>query len=277
MPEPGPRFPVRAFFVRDFLQAVSYKTAFLMDAGGTFFTVLIWYGISRFVEPSALSGDPDGPLSRPGGYFLYSIGGLAPLHFLYASLRTFSEKIRREQMMGTFEAILVTPASLPAVALASSVWEFAMAGARYFWYLFFAWLLAGTIVHPGSLPAFLLALLVTVLCASGVGLLAAAVIVVVKQGNPVTAAAMGITFLLGGVVFPAELLPGPLATLARLLPPHYAIRSLRETFFYGAGFPEVAADLAVVAGYALVLLPAGLLAFHAAVRRARRDGTLVQY
>ena len=52
-----------AFLRKDLLEEMSYRTAFLMQLGGIFLTVSLWYLIARFLRPPAedLPGLPGVP------------------------------------------------------------------------------------------------------------------------------------------------------------------------------------------------------------------------
>jgi ABC-2 type transport system permease protein len=80
--------------------------------------------------------------------------------------------------------------------------------------------------------------------------------------------------LLGGVYFPIEVFPEPLEQLARILPFTWGLDVLRASLLGGHVDPV---QLAGLFGSAALLLPLALLGFTAAVRRARRTGTLAQY
>jgi len=269
-----------AFLVRDFRHEVSYKWSFVLTVGSVFFSVVLWYFLSRILGPGVqLSGIP----APPGGggaadaYFAYSITGLAVLHFLYTALRSYAQKIRREQLFGTLEAVLVTRTGLMTVSLASALWDFVLAGFQFLLYLAFAVLIFGLEIHLAHLPAFLLVLALTVAAASGIGILAAALIIVFKQGNPITLFMGTASMLFGNVLFPPEVMPRWLEVLAYLLPPYHAVSALRATLVYGRPLVEVLPSLGVLALYAAVLLPLSVGAMRLAVRRAMRDGTLVSY
>lgn len=269
-----------AFLVRDFRHEVSYKWSFALTVGSVFFTVVLWYFLSRVIGPGVrLPGLPAAPRAGGGGdeYFAYSVTGLAVLHFLYTALHSYARKIRREQLLGTLEAILVTRTSLVTTSLASALWDFVMAGAQFLVYLLFAMAVFGLRLSPQGIPAFLLVLVLTVAAASGIGILAAALILVLKQGNPLTLFMGSVSMLFGNVLFPPEVMPRWLEVTAYLLPPYHAVTALRDTLVYGRPLSAVLPHLAVLGLYAAVLLPAGVVALRLAVRRAMREGTLVGY
>ena len=88
---------------------------------------------------------------------------------------------------------------------------------------------------------------------SALGLLLAGTL----RAEATLAAANGIYLLLlavGGVVIPADRLPGPLAGLVSLLPSAALGQGLRDVLLHGLGFPVAAAAVLVVwAGVAGVL------------------------
>jgi ABC-2 type transport system permease protein len=62
-----------------------------------------------------------------------------------------------------------------------------------------------------------------------------------------------------------------------LLPTTYSLDALRRTMLQNASLTDVKHDLLALGGFAVVLLPVGLITFHWAVRRAKIDGSLSQY
>jgi len=111
----------------------------------------------------------------------------------------------------------------------------------------------------------------------GIGVLSASFAMVWKRGDPIGPLVSGAFFLLGGIIYPPEILPGWLTTVAYLLPVTHGVEALREVLLQGKGLAEVSWHLWVLSAWAAVLLPASLYAFARAVRRASRDGTLLQF
>lgn len=84
--------------------------------------------------------------------------------------------------------------------------------------------------------------------------------------------------LLGGVYFPARAVGEPaLEAFAQFLPLTPALHALRHLLLRGATLAEVAPSITRLAIMAAILLPAGMLAFTAGVRHARRSGSLTHY
>ena len=261
-----------AFIKRDFLIEVSYRTSFLMQAFGILFGVLVWYFVSRVVQ-----APPTTPGLEGADYFSYVLVGLALLHYQSSALVSFSSKVRSEQMTGTLEAMLLTPTPIGTIVLGSSLWEFLLTSIKVLAYLLIGRLFFGVAIHPaGVLPA-LLIIALTVLAFSGVGILSAAFVLYLKRGDPITYLVASGSALVGGVFYPPEDMWPWLGAWSRLLPITYALRGLRRALLRGSRFSDLVPDLQALLLFVAVLLPFGILAFRYAVRKARQEGSLVQY
>ena len=91
-----------AFIRRDFLSMISYRLAFLLQVLGMFFSIAAFYFMTKMMNPQSegLNGIPP---------FEYLLVGIAFLNYFATALYAFAAKIRQEQMMGTLEAMLVSP------------------------------------------------------------------------------------------------------------------------------------------------------------------------
>ena len=92
-----------AFIKRDLSRDLSYRLSFVMQLGGIFFNIAIFYFMAR------LFGSAVAPqLETYGGdYFSFVLIGLAFTGFMGLSLSNFAESIREGQVMGTLE--MMTP------------------------------------------------------------------------------------------------------------------------------------------------------------------------
>lgn len=260
-----------AFLKRDFQIEISYRTSFVLQFMGIFFSVLIWRQISRVVSA---------PRDTPGldgiDYFAYVLLGLAFYHYLSSAMLSFSSKVRQEQMTGTLEAMLVTPTSTGTIVLGSALWEFVMTSVKVAVYLTVGWMI-GVELHLESILPCLVVLALTILAFSGIGILSAAFIFYLKRGDPITYLVSSASALLGGVFYPPEDMPAWISDLSRFLPITYSLRALRRALLKGSGFAELLPDIAALGLFVAVLLPLGIVAFRIAVRKARQEGSLIQY
>jgi ABC-type polysaccharide/polyol phosphate export permease len=79
------------------------------------------------------------------------------------------------------------------------------------------------------------------------------------------------------VFFPVEQLPEWIRPASEYLPVTWSLRIVRGTLLRGLTFADLRTELLVLAALTAVLLPFGLVASRYAIRRAKREGTLIQY
>jgi ABC-2 type transport system permease protein len=191
---------VWAFIRRDFLSLVSYRLAFFLQTLGMLFSLVAFYFMTKMMDPDAagLNGIPP---------FDYLLIGLAFLSYFSTALYAFATRIRNEQMMGTLEAMLVSPTRTHVVVFASAAWDFTYGAFRILLYLAFATLIFGVQLDVNSWSALVLGVVLTLLSSAGVGILSASFIIYFKRGDPINFLLSGATTLFGSVFFPVEQLP----------------------------------------------------------------------
>jgi ABC-type multidrug transport system ATPase subunit/ABC-type multidrug transport system permease subunit len=262
-----------AFLKRDWLTEISYPFSFILQIFGIFFSVAVFYFISRLVGPAAAPY-----IGRYGGdYFSFVVIGIAFASYFGVGLSSFANNLRQAQTTGVLEAMLAAPSRLSWIILASSQWDYLLTTLRVIIYLLAAALLMPAGLPRSNYPAALLVLLLTLVSFSSLGILAASFIMVLKRGDPIAWLFNAASALLGGVYYPLEVLPGGLRTLGRLLPITYALDAMRLALLQGAPASTFTADILILAGYSALLLPLSLFAFRYAVRRARVEGSLSHY
>jgi ABC-2 type transport system permease protein len=124
-------------------------------------------------------------------------------------------------------------------------------------------------------PLVILALMVTIL--GSLGLISGAFAIVFKQSDPFTRMILVASGVLSGTVYPLDIFPGWLQGVARTLPQTHAIEAMRLAVLNGSSVSDLRAELALLALYAAVLLPAGIWIFQRGMHRARLDGSLAHY
>jgi len=177
---------------------------------------------------------------------------------------------------GFFEALLATPTSLPALFAGQTGYAFLWAFARAF-LLMAAGAFLGVDVHWLRLPEALVILVFVVGAYSGIGLIAAAMVVSFRTNAAIPQAVLVLSTLLGGVYFPTSALPPVVSPMAEWLPLTPALRALRQTLLLGYPVSVVAKDLGQLVGLALVCALVGVVVLRAAFGYARRAGSLAQY
>jgi ABC-2 type transport system permease protein len=262
-----------AFLKRDLSQALSYRLSFLMQLGGIFLSVAIFYFLSR------LFGTAVAPqLEAYGGdYFSFALIGLAFTGFLGLSLSSFASSIREGQVMGTLEIMLLSPTRLSAILLSSSLWAYLLTTLRVVIYLLIGALVFGASLGQANVGSALLVMLLSIASFSGIGILSAALVLLVKKGDPVAWVLGGASSLLAGVYYPISVLPEWLEPLSRILPLTYALDAMRLAMLQGYSIYELRFDILVLFGFTVVLTPLAFMVFRKALKRAKMEGSLIQY
>jgi ABC-2 type transport system permease protein len=262
-----------AFLLRDFLEELSYPFGFIWRVGTILFKLLTFFFLARLVEGKAL------PQLAPygGHYFPFVVLGLALASFQGVALSAISSNILFGMYTGTLEAMLVTPTSLSSIVFSSMLYQFVSALLEILIYLAFGFWLFGMALGQANLPATALALFLTLLAHLPLGILAAAFILLFKQGDPVTSILGSVSALLGGVYFPLAILPDWVRLVSQCIPFTYALEALRQAVLNGRSIAQLAAPLLILSAFAVVLLPLSLAVFAWAVRQAKRLGTLSQF
>jgi ABC-2 type transport system permease protein len=193
---------------------------------------------------------------------------------------SLANAIRSEQAQGTLEGVLMTPIGVPTLIVASSAWDFVQASFHSFLYLFFGWALFG-VEYKGSFLLAVLFLLLTTLVLASIGILSASFAMVFKRGDPLGMIIGTGSALFSGVFFPTQLLSqtagSSFRVVSRLIPTTYGIDGIRRVLIQGQTFAETRGPLFTLLVYLAVLLPFSLWVFARSVRRAKREGSLIQY
>ncbi len=264
---------VPAFMRRDFLTMLSYRAAF---AGDLFYIAIqaVMFGfVAQLIDP--------GKLPTYGGvqasYFDFVMIGVVITTVSGLLLQRVATAIRQEQMIGTLEALLVTPTHPTTVQAGSVAFDLLFIPVRM------GLLLAAVAITlglgydtSGILPSLVL-LGAFVPFVWGLGLVTAAAIVTFRRGEGVLGVVMSVLGLASGAFFPLTLLPAWLQTLAGANPVAIAMEGTREALIGGAGWSAIGSEIIVLGVLSIVALFAGVTAFRAALAREHRRGTLGLY
>ncbi len=264
---------ILAFIRKDFLVAISYRFRLILDFGRLLITLFMFYFIGK-----TFGGAISPYLGRYGGdFFPYVLIGLSVSSFVSVGLNAFSSEIRAAQVEGTLEALLCTPTSIYTILIGNSIWSFLEA-------------FGGTVILLGAgimfmdlqftFPQLLLViavLILTLFAFIAVGMLSASFIMIFKQGNPISMIFGTSSYFLGGIIFPVEVLPRPFQFIAEILPITHAVKALREILLVHVETGAVMPVIYKLLVFILFLSPVSILFFSYAIRRAKLDGSLVQY
>ena len=130
-----------------------------------------------------------------------------------------------------------------------------------------------SVSHTNALTVALV-LVLSLLAFSSIGIISASFILVFKRGDPLLWLFASGSWLLGGVLYPTDLLPPVLRHVATLLPITYAGNGMRAAFLTGASPVAISLELIGLTLFALMGVPLSLVVFNLGVEHARRLGTL---
>ena len=258
------------FFWRDLSIARTYRTVFVLEAIEALFGAAMFYYVARFVDTPALQQ----ALPQGGSYFAFSLVGFVFLDYLNAALDTFDHSLEEARDTGTLEHLLVTQTSLPVFVAGSAIYPFVATTLRIVIYVAWAAVLFGFPLHAANWATVIVVLLATLLAFSGLGILSSSYLLLFKRGNPAKWFFIGVSSVVGGMLFPVNILPDWLQVVARFNPVTYALEAMRAALLGGAGVASLWRPLAVLLLSALILLPISMGVFAWALRRTKITGTL---
>lgn len=264
---------VPAFLRRDWLTMLSYRAAFVGDLLAIVVQALMFGFIAELVDPASLPTYNGVETS----YFEFVMVGVVIATVSGLLLQKVSMAIRQEQMMGTLESLLVTPASPTTVQIGSAAFDLLFVPVRMAALLLAVALTLGLNFAPSGILPTLMLLMAFVPFVWGLGLVAAAAIVTFRRGGGVIGIAMSVLGLASGAFFPLTLLPAWIQKIAGANPVAIVMEDTRETLIGGSGWQGVGGALAILLPLSALALVAGVLAFRAALTREHRNGTLGLY
>jgi len=258
------------FFRRDLRIASTYRSPFILEIVEALFGAATLYYVARFVDSPQLRQ----ALPQGNSYFAFSLVGFVFFDYLHAALNTFDQSLVEARDTGTLEPLLVTQVSLPTILIGSAIYPFVITTLRIGIYLAWGALLFGFPFRSADWLSVLVVLMAALLAFSGLGIFSSAYLLLFKRGNPSKWLILGISSVVGGVLFPVDILPDWLQFIARLNPVTYALAAMRAALLDGAAIPSIARPLLALLLFTAVLLPGSMLAFSWALRRTKITGTL---
>ena len=259
-----------SFVGRQFATYASYRAKIALGLAQLTLSLVTFSFVGRVV-----AGAGPGFVERYGmSYTSFAVVGIFVHSLASSGLHSFRAAVRREQLQGTLELLLTTRLPSPALVLLAGAGELLITVSGGALLIVAAASLVGLDLRLSPSLAAAVVLYMLVMC--GVGLASAGIIVVTKEGEPVSWAVSGAAALLGGVYFPADMLPEWLRSAAAVLPTTHAL-ALARYGVSGASSPGSRGSLFFLAAAAAASLAAGLTVLEWGCRRARRAGTLGHY
>jgi ABC-2 type transport system permease protein len=256
------------FFKRDLTGFLSYRLRFLSQVFGTFFSVTLFYYISRLITI--------GTFKTPDAYFAFAVVGIAIMSTLVTSLSALPARVRQELVAGTFERVILSPFGPVAGISAMVLFPMLLALVEATLTITFAAAVFGMPIKATAVLAVPAAFLASVSFVP-LALLASASVIVAKQVQTGIGFLVTGISLISGAFFPVSLLPSWIRWTENVQPFTPALNLLRNLI---AGTPmngTTAGTLLKLAGFIAIFMPLGWYALRWAVRTSQRRGTIIEY
>ncbi len=262
-----------AFIKKDFLTESSYKLSFIFRIFGVLVSILTYYFIDKLFGHRIV-----GHLEEFGvNYFSYILLSMAFFNYVGVGLGSFSSRIRLEQMQGTLEALLLTPTKISTILFSLTLWNLLFASLDMVIYITLGTFLFKINFANINILSTLVILFLTLIPFSGLGILSASFIMVFKRGNPVSWIINSVEGLIGGVFFPITIMPAWLQFLSKFFPITYAIRAVELAVYQGYTVSQLTKEIGFLILFSFLLLPLSFASFQFALKKARQQGSLIQY
>lgn len=208
--------------------------------------------------------------------FGYLVVAQAASAFIMTMIYYNGEILDREREKGTLVSLFLAPCTrfawLSGFILAGLIQTVSMLTVS----LLFGWLAFGVTYDP-NLPALAISLVLFLAALWGMGLVFAGIGLLLKRANAFSNLVWPFVALLGGLYFPVSELPDGLRQIARALPFGYGLQAIADASLHHASLRDLASDLIPLAGFAVALPIAGILAFSWLERLVRVRGELDLY
>jgi ABC-2 type transport system permease protein len=258
-----------AFLRRDFALFISYRLRLISTLLTSIFGLVLFYYVSRLVSV--------GEFDSPDEYFAFVVIGMVTLNVLTSTLQTGPSAVRQELVAGTLERMLVSPFGAVASVISMMIFP-----ALFGMFLSVVTLVSADLFFSMSVSwdTASLAIPVAVLGAASFvpfGLVTAALVLLIKQAEAMTAFVVAGMSIVAGLYFPVSLLPDWIQWASEVQPFTPSVDLMRH-FLVDAPFSgSVELALLKLAGFACALLPVSLVALAGAIKLGRRRGTITEY
>ena len=261
---------VGAFLVRDWRLHAANRMGVLISLGSALATLTPFFFISQLVTTSL----PQALAPYGGNYFAFVLMGLAAARYVSATLTGFAGRIREEQVNGTLEALMASPAPLWSILVGALAWEVLWTTAEVGLYVLLGITIFGVNLSSVNVLSVAALLAIGLTALSALGLLAACGVLLYKEADPVGWVLGSAMKVLGGVLFPVSLLPWWLERLAGALPLTPFLEGLRQAALLGKSPGALKANLLTLGIWIIVLWPMAIFSFHRTVRYLKQTGKL---
>jgi ABC-2 type transport system permease protein len=250
------------FMKRDILSFSTYKTNIILSVLSALFGALSYAFLGSNAQMQSVLE------SYHIDFTTYLLIGIAFNTYLSQSLTLVQKTINPWSL----EEVLVSPTGLFTFIVGSSMWGFIWSTGVIAIYL-----AVGVFAFGVALSVNLLGTVLVVVLGVGTfigfSMIGAGILILTKQGDPVTTIITIATNLFGNVLFPPQVMPPALRTISYFVPQYYFFTTIREVLT-GSSLQAILPDLLVLILMCTVILPLGYFIYSWCLRTAKKNGTL---
>ena len=249
------------FMKRDILSFSTYKTNILLSILSALFGALSYAFLGANAKMQVLE-------TYHTDLTTYLIIGLAFNTYLSQSLTL----VQRTINPWSLEEVLVSPTGLVTFIVGSSLWGFIWSTGVIAIYLAVGIFAFGVVLSVNIIGTVLVVAL-GIATFIGLSMIGAGILILTKQGDPVTTVITIATNLFGNVLFPPQVMPEALRVISYFVPQYYFFTTIREVLT-GSSLQAILPDLLILIAMCAIILPLGYLAYSWCLRTAKKNGTL---
>lgn len=253
---------IYCFIKKDIASWSSYKTNIVLIMLNTLFGALSYAFWGANAEMSIVTQLYGMPVL---GYLLI---GMAFSTYISQSLTV----VQKASSPWWLEEVLVSPTRLITFIIGSAAWPLIFNSVVVLTYLGIGIWFFGLVLNV-NIMATLVVLALGILSSVGFSMIGAGILIVVKQGDPVSWFMQIFTQLFGNVLFPPEVMPYPLRLVPYFLPQFYFFKCIRLALM-GFGIESMIQDLMILLLSCVVILPVGYKVYESCLASAKKNGTL---
>ena len=198
----------------------------------------------------------------------YLLIGLAFSTYLNQSLTLIQKTINPWAL----EEVLVSPTGLTTFIVGSSLWGFIWSTGVVVIYLAIGVLAFGVMLSVNILGT-IIVLALGIGTFIGFSMIGAGILILTKQGDPVTALITIATGLFGNVLFPPQVMPPLLQSISYLVPQYNFFTCIR-LMLTGWSIQMILPNLLILALMCAIIVPLGYAIYAWCLKTARKNGTL---
>jgi ABC-2 type transport system permease protein len=250
------------FMKRDMRSFSTYKTNIILSVLSALFGALSYAFLGSNAQMQSVLN------SYHIDFTTYLIIGIAFNTYLSQSLTLVQKTINPWSL----EEVLVSPTGLVTFIIGSSAWGFIWSTLVIAIYLSVGVFAFGVILSINIIGTMLVVAL-GISTFIGFSMIGAGILILTKQGDPITTGITIATNLFGNVLFPPQVMPQALQLISYFVPQYYFFTAIRQVLT-GATLSMILPDLLILILMCAVILPLGYVIYSWCLRTAKKNGTL---